>query len=371
MFFDDYRPLSVIYSWLRLLASMFPDHARIVTVGTSYEGREILGLRLGTRPATDEPPTPRKTILITGGTHAREWISVSSVNYLLYNMVTGYGKSAMHTMFLDKFDWVFVPIINPDGYEYSWTSDRLWRKNRQPTTLRFCRGIDLDRSYGFQFGTAPIGNPCSENFAGSDPWEATETSQIREWVRNQTQSETEIVAYLDLHSYSQQILYPYSYSCDTIPPSLETLEELAFGLAKAMRMSTSRYSYYSTAAACEGNVALNGKNGRTSLSSVEQGGGSALDWFYHEIGVKFSYQIKLRDTGSYGFLLPKEQIVPTGKEVLGALHYLGRFLLGEIGMAAEDIPVEENQQHKEVTPVPQEDGYWQGKITKLDFRRRR
>jgi extracellular matrix protein 14 len=356
---------------------MFSSHASLVHVGESYEGREILGVRLGKRPEVgDEPTAPRKAILITGGSHAREWISISSVNYLIYTMATLYGKSQPYTAFMDEFDWIFVPVLNPDGYEYSWNSDRLWRKNRQPGQWKFCKGIDLDRNWGFQFGTGQAGNPCSESFPGQDAWEAVETSHMREWVRNQTESGTEFVAYLDLHSYSQMILYPYSYSCESAPPTLENLQELALGLAKAMRLHGTTYR---AAPACEGNVATNSRGVKTPLPPLESGGGSAIDWFYQEIKVKYAFQIKLRDTGSYGFLLPKEHIVPTGKEVLSAITYLGRFLRGEIGLLHEEQSpiVEEVTKSKDESsssPLP-DDQYtprnsrmWP---TKLDFRRRR
>jgi extracellular matrix protein 14 len=321
---------------------MFPDHSRIVSIGTSYEGREILGLRIGKQQSSENDPLgPRKTLLITGGVHAREWISVSSANYLAYTLITQYGKKSIYTNMIDSFDWIFVPVVNPDGYEYTWTTDRLWRKNRQPTPIRFCHGIDLDRSFGFKFDQGTPGNPCSESYAGEEAWEATESSQIRQWALNETASGTDFVALLDLHSYSQQVLYPYSYSCDADPPTLENLQELAFDLVKAMYHSNHGGSYKAVAA-CEGNVAINA-NGKTQrLPALESGGGSALDWFYEEVRVKFSYQIKLRDTGSYGFLLPKEQIVPTGREVVAAAEYLGKFLLGEIGMAQEEEPAKDD-----------------------------
>ena len=51
-----------------------------------------------------------------------------------------------------------------------------------------------------------------------------------------------------------------------------------------------------------------------------------------ELHAKYSYQVKLRDTGSYGFLLPKEHIVPSGEEMLNALKYFGDFLLGNNGI---------------------------------------
>jgi extracellular matrix protein 14 len=162
------------------------------------------------------------------------------------------------------------------------------------------------------------------------PWQATEAAQMRQWVQGQT--DARIVAYIDLHSYSQQILYPYAYSCDLYPPSWENLEELAWGLARAMG-GRPHGSGYDIGRACEGNVVLDKNGNRMVLPRVERGGGSSLDWFYHEAGVRYAYQIKLPDTGSYGFLLPKDYIVPVGMSLLRAMNHLGRFLLGEIGAA--------------------------------------
>ena len=119
---------------------------------------------------------------------------------------------------------------------------------------------------------------------------------------------------------------------------MEDLEELALGLAKAIRISHKGRPYKVTSA-CEGNVAFSktsdGKGDRIILPRIESSGGSALDWFYHELRVRYAFQIKLRDTGSYGFLLPRENIIPTGEEILDSLLYFGRFMLREVGFAAD------------------------------------
>ena len=119
-----------------------------------------------------------RAILMHGAQHAREWISVSTVCYIAYQLIAGYYIDESVRKLVDEFEWKYFlsfygvdyslfPVLNVDGYEYSWTTDRLWRKNRQPTPVPFCTGIDPDRSWGYMWD-APgsetfSSNPCSES----------------------------------------------------------------------------------------------------------------------------------------------------------------------------------------------------------------
>ncbi|ETI19727.1 hypothetical protein G647_08740 [Cladophialophora carrionii CBS 160.54] len=341
LFFQDYQPLSVMYPWLRLLASLFPTHASLTTIGTSAEGRDIPALRIGSRfnSSTADSHDSRHTLLIVGGTHAREWISVSTVAYIAYSLVTRYGHPQFSevTKILDHFDLVFIPVLNPDGYEYTWTTDRLWRKNRQSTFIPFCPGIDLDRAFRFGWdGYWNRDNACSDDYAGPEPLAAVEAQVLTEWARNETAyNNVSFVSYLDFHSYSQEVLYPYSYTCDTAPPNLEDLEEVALGIAKSLRLTNGHV--YNVESACEGDVAFQSETKQTRVQ-IEAQGGSALDFFYHDLDVKLAFQIKLRDTGTYGFLLPRSHILPTGQEAYEGVVGLGRWMLGNHGIENVDDP---------------------------------
>ncbi|KAI5361948.1 Putative peptidase M14, carboxypeptidase A [Septoria linicola] len=336
IFFADYQPFNVIEPWLRLMASLFTTHVTHIDIGLSYEGRSIPAVRVGVHPTNSDDPNPprRKTILVVGSLHAREWISTTTVNYVAYSMITGYGKDHSITQMLEKFDFVFIPTLNPDGYIYTWETDRLWRKNRQQTGIRFCQGMDLDRSFGFEWSATD--NPCSESYTGEAPFQAVEAKNLADWAKNETENKNvEFVGFLDLHSYSQEVLYPYSYSCDDEPPGLENLEELAVGLAKSIRTTHGRN--YEVMSACEGNSVFTAGNKKVHLKpSVEATGGSALDFFYRTIGVRYAYQLKLRDRGTYGFLLPREHIIPTGKEIFNAVLYFSSFLDDLYNLASDE-----------------------------------
>ncbi|GJD03796.1 zinc carboxypeptidase [Colletotrichum higginsianum] len=326
-FFQDYQKLDTIVQWMRLTEAMFPAITEVINIGQSYEGRDILGLKVGMKtraPGADK----RKTVVVTGGMHAREWISTTTANYVAWSFITAFGREPMITKLLEHFDFVFIPVVNPDGVEYTWTTDRLWRKSRQQTGMSWCRGFDLDHAFGYEWGDFSENDPCSESYGGKEPWQATEATALAMWAKNASRETTEFIGLIDLHSYSQQVLFPFAYSCDVDPPNVENLEELAAGLAKAIRLSNGEL--YSVTSACEGAVA--GRGFKPGVKRIETGGGSAIDWFYHELHAHYSYQIKLRDTGSYGFLLPKDNIIPVGEEIFSAMKYFGDYLLGNNGI---------------------------------------
>lgn len=305
IFFKDYRDLDTIYAWMELLAQTYPQYVTLESIGTTFEGRDLKAVHIHSKGGSN---VEKKTIVVSSGSHAREWISITSTLWTLYQLVTNSARGQERN-FLEELDYLFIPVLNPDGYVYSWTHDRLWRKSRQDTGVDICKGIDLDHSFSYEW-QASTGTPCSESYSGAYAEEALEARHFTDYI-NKTKGEGhKYYGFLDLHSYSQSILFPYAYSCDAEPRDEENLLELAYGLAKAIRWTSGKH--FEVLPACDDREGL--------------GGGSALDFMYHLHAI-WAFQIKLRDTGNYGFLAPKKLILPSAKEFYNAFKYFNDFIL--------------------------------------------
>lgn len=122
--------------------------------------------------------------------------------------------------YVRKIDWYIIPVQNPDGYEWTHTNDRLWRKNRR---RGFCRGVDLNRNYGYKWGgKGTSNNPCSEIYCGPGPFSEPETKAVRDFLAS---SAANFKVSLSFHSYGQYILYPWGYE-KVVPPDHEDLKRV-------------------------------------------------------------------------------------------------------------------------------------------------
>ena len=92
-------------------------------------------------------------------------------------------------------------MINPDGYVYTWTNDRMWRKTRKPNEDSPCVGTDLNRNYDSNWGgqgASPL--PCSETFRGPKVFSAEESAAQRDYLADYASG---LELFLTFHSYSQ------------------------------------------------------------------------------------------------------------------------------------------------------------------------
>ena len=103
--------------------------AKLEKIGTTLQGREILALKI-TKNARKTRDGRKPAVLYSATQHAREWIAAETNRRLLNYYVNGYraGKRGIRKQ-LAKTELWFILVANPDGYQYTFDHERLWRKN--------------------------------------------------------------------------------------------------------------------------------------------------------------------------------------------------------------------------------------------------
>ncbi|MFM7808234.1 MAG: M14 family metallopeptidase, partial [Planctomycetota bacterium] len=147
--FADFENLAAINARLDALVALRPDLCSIVTAGSSIQGRAIKGIRISKNPNGTSMPA----FVFTATQHAREWAVPMTAMWFADQLVEKYATDARIANVVDSSEVYIFPVLNPDGYDYSWTTTRLWRKNRRLNSGG-SYGVDLNRNWATGFGGA-------------------------------------------------------------------------------------------------------------------------------------------------------------------------------------------------------------------------
>ncbi|KZM18637.1 metallocarboxypeptidase [Ascochyta rabiei] len=300
--FDSYHPYEDHIEYFKQLQESFPENSNWTSSGTSYEGRDIYGIHMW---GADGPGKP--AVLWHGTVHAREWIVAPTLEYITKQLVDGYksGDNLTQT-FLNSYDFYIFPIVNPDaGFVHTQTTDRLWRKNRQPPPAtaanQTCYGRDINRNWEHNWDANTRGasdNECSQTYRGVRPRDAPENAAMDDFLRN-IRDEQGIKLYIDWHSYSQLILCPFGHNEYLYAPELGRWTRAASLMSQEIAANSTNQTTYTF-----------GPSGAVLYPTT----GVGVDHVYAVGRAEWSYTIELPDTGDFGFVLPPERIRPTVEE---------------------------------------------------------
>ena len=141
----------------------------------------------------------KKRYYVFTGIHANEWITTATLTWIVNELVVNKNS---YDCILERFDWYFIPMVNPDGYEYSHSVDRLWRKTRRNYTstlvrstarqLRvnegesqdhYCVGADINRNFEYHWRKeGSSSNVCSQTFAGTKALSEPEAKALANFI---------------------------------------------------------------------------------------------------------------------------------------------------------------------------------------------
>ncbi|WP_236240197.1 M14 family metallopeptidase [Streptomyces sp. CC228A] len=261
-------------------------------IGRSYEGREIVAIKISDNVGTDEN---EPEVLFTHHQHAREHLTVEMALYLLREFGAGYGSDPRITRMVDSREIWIVPDMNPDGGEYDIASGsyRSWRKNRQPNPGSSYVGTDMNRNWDYKWGCCggSSGSYGSATYRGSAPESAPEVRIVADFVRSRiVGGKQQITAAIDFHTYSELVLWPFGYTYSDTAPGMTQDDRDAFA-AVGRKMAAS--------------------NGYTpqQASDLYVTDGSIDDWLWGEQRI-FGYTFEMYPASSWngGFYPPDEVI---------------------------------------------------------------
>lgn len=284
--------VDILNSYLRhdevneYLHALSRKHSSLVSVeeaGTSFEGRSIKTITINNKPGN-------AVVFLDAGIHAREWIAPATAMYAIQQLVE---HASENQDVLGNLTWVIMPVVNPDGYEFSHESDRFWRKTRKPTS-KLCKGTDGNRNFDFHWGEVGASNQgCADTYRGDTAFSEPETRAVRDAVIKLKGS---CKFYLSLHSYGNYILYPWGWTSQ-LPETWQDIDEVAQAGAAAIKQATgSRYTVGS------------------STNVLYAAAGGSDDWALAVAEVPISITMELPGGGNGGFNPPPSSIEKLVKE---------------------------------------------------------
>ncbi|XP_061745441.1 carboxypeptidase B2 [Nerophis ophidion] len=296
-FYERYHSLEDIYHWINRTTKDNPNTIQTILLGSSYEKRPLYALKLSLNSEN------KKAMWIDCGIHAREWISPAFCLWFIQYALGFYKQNQDITEILDNMDVYVLPVMNPDGYHYTWTTNRMWRKNRSTKRGSLCVGVDLNRNFDANWCTEGASDdPCSEIYCGAFPESEPESEAVANFLRGHKDS---VQLYLTMHSYSQMLLFPYSCTLKEAENHNDMMEMVQEASQAIRRYYRNMYKY--------------GAGAKTIYLAP----GGSDDWAYN-LGIKYSFTFELQDRGRYGFLLPPSHISRACNEALLAVKVIAQ-----------------------------------------------
>ncbi|MCO5259622.1 MAG: immune inhibitor A [Crocinitomicaceae bacterium] len=209
------------------MAALYPSLiSSKMTIGTflTWEGRPLYYVKISNNPTVDNG---NPMVLYTAVHHAREPIGMSEVLYYMWFLLENYATNPEVKFLVDNTQMIFVPCINPDGYIHNETTNPngggMHRKNKNPSIGSSNPGVDLNRNYGYEWGTSGVSaDQNNDTYPGVNAFSEPETQAMRWLVQNM-----EIKFALNAHSYSNLLLFPIGTQTSVYAPHHTYFQELA------------------------------------------------------------------------------------------------------------------------------------------------
>eukprot|EP01065_Artemidia_motanka_P026880 TRINITY_DN32119_c0_g1_i1.p1 TRINITY_DN32119_c0_g1~~TRINITY_DN32119_c0_g1_i1.p1 ORF type:complete len:436 (+),score=187.90 TRINITY_DN32119_c0_g1_i1:82-1389(+) len=309
-FFEEYRTYEEIMAKLDEFINTYSG-VEGFSVGNSVEGRAQRGIKFGSSPNKD-------AVYLQCGIHAREWISPATCMYFTEKLLSGMKSGdAEATALLSSLIIYLVPVANPDGYSFTFTDNRLWRKNRRANSDGSF-GVDLNRNWddGHWGVCGASTSPRSDTYMGTAAFSEPETANVRAFFTQLEGEGVHLQSGIDFHSYGQLLLRPYGWNL----PNRGCVDGSGDGKtctppndAENLAAMTAYYD------GLQSSGVTSGKWTSEHAAELYCAAGGTDDWIAVKTRQASGFCVELRPVGLPGFTLPASGIVPSGEENYAAI----------------------------------------------------
>ncbi len=216
-----YMSADEILDSLTTMALNFPSIVRLDTIAwSSSDSFPLVYMKISDNPNVDEYDEP--AALFVGMHHSREWQTPGTVLFFADSLLREYAAGDTTAIkYINDLEIYLSPLVNPEGYMYSRTTDNYWRKTRIWFPEYGTYGVDPNRNYGVSgpplqsWGTtvnsATTHLPSDDVYCGPRPFTGTEAAAVKDVII----SHPNIYLSVTYHSYSELVIYPWGSTTDT------------------------------------------------------------------------------------------------------------------------------------------------------------
>ncbi|XP_004922815.1 carboxypeptidase B [Bombyx mori] len=275
--YTDFYRYNEILNHLNTLKESYANNPNInvdiIQHGVTDQNRPLVYLKISRATTAIRP-----VVIIEAGIIPNEWITIPAVLNTVDRILEG-------SAYLDAFDWIVVPVVNPDGYEYTHTNLRLWSKSRSTRSNLgiICPGVNINRNFDLDWSHFDSSSsPCSHLYAGVEPFSEPETKLLKHLI---DEYGTRTRLYLSLQNNGGFLTYPWHF------------EKAASGMFRQHHLT--------------GIDAVNAMNenyilGAASVVFGERASGTSVD-YVRSNGLLYTFNIDIVQRGN-GVLIPAGEI---------------------------------------------------------------
>jgi hypothetical protein len=291
-----YHSYTSIVRELDSLQRAYPSLIRVMNIGASLQNRIMVAVKIAKDVGKEYD---RPAILFDGCHHSNEVMGAEICMAAVNELLSRYGQDVEVTRWIDQYAIYVVPVVNVDGYTIVTSGqDPRWRKNARDTDgkpgLHFPEGVDLNRTYDFNWAHGGSSDSMSGRYRGPFPFSEPETRAFADFARQKR-----FLLSITYHSQGEVIYYPWNWNGHKAPDD-RLLTSIAQGLGRSIKTMRSDSTY-----------------------RAEYGAGlvgQSYTWLYGALGT-FDFVV---ETGKGASIFPPYEVAGIVRENLNGVRFMLR-----------------------------------------------